>query len=137
MSDTGIQSLKSVWSNMLERCRNPNRADYQWYGARGVAVCERWHVLANFAADMGNRPEGYQLDRIDNTKGYSPENCRWASASENANNRRTSRNFTINGVTKTFAEWIKQSNVKPSTAQQRFYVYGWPIERALGMEATV
>lgn len=116
---------------MHERCRNQNRADYKWYGGRGIKVCERWSTLANFVADMGDRPKGAQLDRIDNSKDYSPENCRWVSPAQNSNNRRTNRHITINGITKTLAEWIADSGVKPSTVHQRFYVYGWPIEKAL------
>ena len=133
----GDHPLRGVWSNMIERCRNPNREDYKWYGARGITVCERWQHFHNFVEDMGERPAGYQLDRKDSDKGYSPENCRWVTPSQNSNNRRTSRYITIDGVTKTLAEWIAGVNVKASTVHQRFYVYKWPIKQALGMEARI
>lgn len=79
-----------TWIAMLSRCRNPNDNNYIHYGARGIKVCERWHVFENFYADMGDHPFYIaQIDRIDNEKGYCPENCRWVTAKENSRNRRT------------------------------------------------
>jgi len=79
------------WNSMKQRCSNPKRKSYSDYGGRGITVCQRWASFENFLADMGTRPDGYTLDRIDNEKGYEPGNCRWASRRDQRLNQRPRR----------------------------------------------
>jgi len=77
------------WAGMKRRCYNPRRDGYEYYGGRGIAVCSQWRYSFNqFYADMGPRPEGTSLDRIDNDGNYEPNNCQWATASMQSKNRR-------------------------------------------------
>lgn len=115
------------WQNARDRCNNPNNPAYKKYGGRGITVCDKWNNFENFVKDMGERPNGMSLDRINNDKGYSKENCRWANAVLQSNNRRNIKKYKG----KSMAEWSRLTGIKPSTIRQRVYVYGWPMERAI------
>ncbi len=108
--------LYFVWASMMDRCYNEKFQDYRNYGGRGISVCERWHNVTNFVADVTNGyKKGLQLDRVENNGNYCPENFRWATRKENNRNKRTNRMITVNGVTKSMAEWVEETGVKYTT----------------------
>jgi hypothetical protein len=126
--------IRNIWYCMKHRVSNPDNIGYMRYGGRGITICERWMILENFYADVvaGYEP-GLSLERIDNSGDYCPENIKWANKKEQANNRRTSRMITANGVTKTLAQWSESQNIKRTTIMARMHVLGWPPEKAVGL----
>lgn len=117
----------SSWAGMRSRCRNRNHPRFKDYGGRGIEVCNRWNLFSNFLIDMGQKPKGYSLERIDNSGNYEPNNCRWASLKEQARNRRTSKKVTFNSQTKTIAEWSELTGINQNTILRRIQ-RGWPLD---------
>ncbi len=118
------------WASMIQRCTNPKDRCFADYGGRGITICPRWHVFANFLADMGERPEGMTLDRKESSGNYSPENCRWATRKEQNNN--TSRNHFVefNGQKKTLAQWALITGISQTAIRLRLR-NGKTIQQAL------
>lgn len=118
------------WSGMRQRCGNPKNTAYPRYGALGITVCQEWQSFANFVADMGERPAGTTLDRIDNSLGYAKANCRWADTKTQARNKSNNRPMTLRGETRTLAEWSEALGIHPSTLSYRV-IHGMSDEDAL------
>lgn len=117
---------------MKHRCKNPKHSSGHY---ENVTYCERWENFKNFYEDMGVRPEGTTLDRIDPYGIYEPNNCRWADNHTQAINKTNSRYITLNGVTKHISEWEKETGIKRRTISSRLLTYGWTIEEALTRKA--
>lgn len=120
-----------LWGDMINRCYNPTNQAYHNYGGRGIKVCERWHNAANFAQDMGNAPIGKWLERRDNNKGYSPENCYWATVKQQQINRRSTRWIEFDGQRHNLREWSEITGIKERTIAARIDDCNWSIEKAL------
>jgi hypothetical protein len=125
----GTGTYNSWWA-MTQRCNYKKHIEYQRYGARGIRVCEGWREFASFLEDMGERPEGTSIDRIDPDGDYCPENCRWADKKTQSYNRRTTRKMTVNGITKPVPQWADETGVKASVIRRRLD-RGWEPERAI------
>lgn len=118
------------WRCMMRRCYEKTEIGYHRYGGRGIRVCKRWHQFPNFLKDMDVRPEGKTLDRINNAKSYSPQNCRWATRREQSKFRRTTRFITYKGKTLCLKEWEIKLGV-PTGWLARRLKQGWSTQRAL------
>jgi len=118
------------WRAAKARCLNTTNENYAYYGGRGITICERWLKFDNFLLDMGRCPDGYSLDRIDNSRGYEPSNCRWASKAQQMNNTRATTYLTINGRTDTTASWAAAHNISLRVVRRRLDL-GWSPEDAI------
>ena len=124
-------STYKIWTGIKQRCTNPANHAYQWYGANGITICERWaDSFDNFLADMGPHTKGMSIDRIDGTKGYSPENCRWATYSEQSNNRSSNVWIEYGGERLTAAQWSHRLNGTRQLVKDRLR-RGWSVADAV------
>lgn len=119
-----------IWRGMRQRCFDKNCKSYPRYGGAGVTVCERWNSFENFLADMGDPPLGFTLDRTDNAKGYSPDNCAWRTQKEQQRNRTNNRILEINGVRLCITAWAERQGLQDSTIRRRLH-YGWSAADAV------
>ena len=127
--------LHTIWRHMKERCEDANNRYYYCYGGRGVSVCEEWHdyeVFKKWALENGYDDQ-LSIDRIDNDKDYSPDNCRWATMKEQQNNRSNNCRYTYNGDTHTVAEWADILGVNKHTLYTRLR-RGVPFAQAIHKE---
>lgn len=129
--------MYSIWNGMKDRCLNPNNDRYYDYGGRGITLCDKWLSFDGFYEDM---KEGYDdlltIDRIENDKGYSLDNCKWSTNEEQSNNKRTNLKLTFNGETKTAKEFCQIFNINEDTLRSRLK-RGWSLERALTCNSKV
>lgn len=130
-TNRNISPTYHSWAGMKARCSNEKNTRYRSYGAQGVRVCDRWNLFENFLADMGVKPEGTSIDRIDPKGNYEPGNCRWSDSEKQANNKNNSRFITAFGRTQTLQQWANELGVTHGTLIFRIDKAGWPIEKAL------
>lgn len=127
----GIAPEYKSWSHIKGRCLNSKDRAFDRYGGRGITVCDHWMDFAAFFEDMGSRPgPGYSIDRIDNNGNYEPGNCRWATAKEQARNKRNNRVLTFNGTAMALSAWAETNGIPYATLQMRLRA-GWSIEKTL------
>lgn len=125
-------SLYGLWNALRARCRSPLNPNYPRYGAVGIGICDEWaDDFMAFADYMGPRPsQGHTVDRIDVTKGYEPGNVQWATARQQQNNKTSNHVLTVDGESKTIAEWARHLGINPGTLHMRLH-QGWSDERAI------
>lgn len=126
----GKARVYSIWQGMLARCNNPKNPRYASYGGRGIKACDRWHRFENFFADMGNPPKDHSLERMDNSKGYSPDNCEWATRKKQSRNMRSNRLMRYGTQEYCLSELAEMFKIKPDTLWSRLN-RGWTLEDAL------
>jgi hypothetical protein len=124
--------IYSVWASMLRRCQNLKNPKYSDYGGRGITVCERWQTFSNFLEDMlpGFRRD-LTIERVDNNKGYSKENCKWETRRGQMLNRRSARLVSFGGETLNLSVWSERTGIAFSTLKARLGHLGWSVEEAL------
>ena len=124
----------NIWRNIRRRCLQPNDPHYPDYGGRGITICARWDDFAAFHQDMGPRPSPkHTIDRRDNSKGYSPDNCYWATMAQQQANRRDTVRVTFNGRTQCVSQWARELGFERTTINRRLATM--PLEQALSQQS--
>jgi hypothetical protein len=127
----GHTATYRCWRSMMQRCYRVKDTNYSHYGGSGIRVSERWHKFVNFLTDMGKKPQGMSIDRIDNAKCYSPGNCRWANAKTQARNRSIVKKVEFRGEKLTIPEWAERTGLPYRTLRHRIGELKWSPEKAL------
>lgn len=112
------------WQNMINRCSNPSTTAYSRYGGRGIVVCSEWQAFEGFYRDMGNPPDGMEIERINNDGPYEPCNCRWATHLEQMRNCSINRVIEIGGQRRVLSEWLEETKLPRGTFYSRV-ARGW------------
>lgn len=126
--------LYRAYKNMIQRCTNPNHPRYKDWGGRGISVCKEWtdDIQSFFEwAQASGYKNGLTIERIDNDKGYSPENCRWATPSEQQHNKRNTKYIELNGETRSILEWAELSGVNANRINTRYFKLNWTAYDAI------
>jgi hypothetical protein len=125
-----LHPLHTTWKAMWSRCANPKNNAFQRYGGRGIGICDQWKDFIQFVIDAGVRPKGKTIDRVDNDKGYSPENCRWATGKEQNENSNNPVFIEFNGKRQYLQQWSEELGIPRSDLTYRIQA-GWPTEKLL------
>jgi len=118
------------WAGIKSRIYNKKNAKYGVYGGRGIKLCTRWERFENFLSDMGKKPEGMSIDRIDNNKGYYRKNCRWATSKQQARNTSRTIRIMYKGKKKSLVDWCDELGLSYGIVSQRINKLGWTVNRA-------
>jgi hypothetical protein len=125
------------WAAMKHRCLNEKCKDYKNYGGRGINICDEWiESFESFLKDMGEKSKGCSIDRIDNTIGYEPKNCKWSTPMQQARNRRSSVIVECFGLRLSVSEWAENTGLERKTLEYRIRI-GWDAEKALTTPSTI
>ncbi len=130
-------STYNTWEGMIQRCTNHNATRYISYGEKGITVCDKWLSFEGFYEDMGLRPIGTTLDRVDNNSGYYKENCRWATKQQQDNNRSSNINITYQNKTQTLMQWSRELGINWNTLHSRIVKSKWEITKALSFPVRI
>lgn len=132
---SNVQPTYNSWRKMIDRCYNPNHVQYRNYGGRGITVCAEWRGdYAAFHRDMGDRPPGKSLDRVDNDLGYSKENCKWSTQKEQSRNTQRTRRYPFKGALLRIDELVEVTGLSEQTLRGRLKQVRlgiWTLEEAL------
>lgn len=124
----------ATWSALKDRCKNPKAQNYKNYGGRGIRVCKEWESFENFLRDMGEKPNGMSIDRIDVNGNYEAGNCRWATCREQARNQRNKVLYEAFGKRQLLVDWASESGLSLATIFKRIK-RGWAVEKAVSFGA--